>query len=82
MILQTLYKEHVAITIFASTAADSALTISIFAADELFYDIQPNAGVGIGLGGIMRSFLVYSPTLYFPTSFRPASSYSMLSIEE
>jgi len=40
-------KEHVAITIFASTAADSALAISIFAADELFYDIRPNVGVGI-----------------------------------
>lgn len=33
-------KEHVAITIFASTAADSALAISIFAADDLFYNIQ------------------------------------------
>ncbi|KIM37745.1 hypothetical protein M413DRAFT_254678 [Hebeloma cylindrosporum] len=70
-------KEHVAITIFASTAADSALAISIFAADELFYDIQPNAGVGIftligsqlmgyGLGGVMRSFLVYPTYIVFP----------------
>jgi hypothetical protein len=33
-------KEHVAITIFASTAADSALAISIFAADDLYYNIQ------------------------------------------
>ncbi|KAJ2929286.1 hypothetical protein H1R20_g7797, partial [Candolleomyces eurysporus] len=33
-------KEHVAITIFASTAADSALAINIFAADDLFYGIQ------------------------------------------
>lgn len=33
-------KEHVAVTIFASTAADSALAISIFAADDLFYRIQ------------------------------------------
>ncbi|KAF9494717.1 OPT oligopeptide transporter [Pleurotus eryngii] len=75
-------KEHVAVTIFASTAADSALAISIFAADDLFYRIQPNAGVGIftligsqllgyGLGGmlifvLMRSFLVYPTYMVFP----------------
>ncbi|KAJ6571252.1 peptide transporter MTD1 [Mycena capillaripes] len=71
-------KEHVAITIFASTAAGSALAISIFAADDLYYGIQPNAGVGIftligsqlmgyGLGGIMRSFLVYPTYMVFPS---------------
>jgi hypothetical protein len=58
-------KEHVAITIFASTAAHSALAISIFAADDLYYRIQPNVAIGIftligsqlmgyGLGGILR----------------------------
>ncbi|KAJ6476707.1 peptide transporter MTD1 [Mycena vitilis] len=71
-------KEHVAITIFASTAAGSALAISIFAADDLYYGIQPNAGVGIftligsqlmgyGLGGIMRAFLVYPTYMVFPS---------------
>ncbi|KAH8101853.1 peptide transporter MTD1 [Cristinia sonorae] len=70
-------KEHVAITIFASTAADSALAISIFAADELYYDLRPNAAIGIftligsqlmgyGLGGLMRSFLVYPTYIVFP----------------
>ncbi|KAG6917369.1 hypothetical protein DXG01_002834 [Tephrocybe rancida] len=70
-------KEHVAVTIFASTAAESALAISIFAADDLYYAIQPNVGVGIftligsqlmgyGLGGIMRSFLVYPTYIVFP----------------
>lgn len=33
-------KEHVAITIFSSTAAESALAISVFAADELYYNIN------------------------------------------
>ncbi|KAG6915154.1 hypothetical protein DXG01_012971 [Tephrocybe rancida] len=56
-------KEHVAITIFASTAADSALAISIFAADDLYYGIQL---MGYGLGGIMRSFLVYPTYIVFP----------------
>ncbi|TFK24179.1 peptide transporter MTD1 [Coprinopsis marcescibilis] len=70
-------KEHVAITIFASTAADSALAISIFAADDLYYGIQPSAAVGIftligsqlmgyGIGGLMRSFLVYPTYIVFP----------------
>ncbi|KAF8801788.1 peptide transporter MTD1 [Phlegmacium glaucopus] len=70
-------KEHVAITIFSTTAAESALAISIFAADELFYNLQPNVGVGIftligsqligyGLGGIMRAFLVYPTYIVFP----------------
>ncbi|KAF9031336.1 peptide transporter MTD1 [Hymenopellis radicata] len=70
-------KEHVAITILSSTAAGSALAISIFAADDLYYGIQPNVGVGIftligsqligyGLGGIMRSFVVYPTYIVFP----------------
>lgn len=70
-------KEHVAITIFASTAADSALAINIFAADDLFYGIQPNVAIGIftligsqlmgyGIGGLMRSFLVYPTYIVFP----------------
>ena len=33
-------KEHVAITIFSTTAAGSALAISIFAADALYYNIE------------------------------------------
>ncbi|THG98062.1 hypothetical protein EW145_g7487 [Phellinidium pouzarii] len=70
-------KEHVAITIFCSTAADSALAISIFAADDLYYSISPNVAVGIftligsqligyGLGGMMRTFLVYPTYVVYP----------------
>ena len=56
-----------AITIFASTAADSALAISIFAADELFYNIQPNAGAGIFtlIGGISLNTVVKSSLKYY-----------------
>ena len=41
-------------------AADSALAIGIFAADELFYDIQPNTGVGIFtlIGGFSLDIVV------------------------
>ena len=31
----------------SSTAAESALAISVFAADDLYYHIEPNVGVGI-----------------------------------
>ncbi|KAF9557282.1 OPT oligopeptide transporter [Agrocybe pediades] len=70
-------KEHVAITVMASTASSSALAISIFAAQDLYYNVRPNAGVGIftliasqligyGMAGIMRSFLVYPTFAVYP----------------
>ncbi|KAI3601576.1 oligopeptide transporter [Moniliophthora roreri] len=69
-------KEHV-VTIFFSTAGDSATAISIFAADELYYALKRNSGIsiftltgsqliGYGLGGLMRSFLVYPTYIVFP----------------
>ncbi|KAK0448905.1 OPT oligopeptide transporter [Desarmillaria tabescens] len=70
-------KEHVAITIMSSTASDSALAISIFAAQDLYYNVRPNAAVGIftligsqligyGMAGIMRMFLVYPTFAIYP----------------
>lgn len=61
----------------ASTASDSALAISIFAAQDLYYHVRPNAAVGIftliasqligyGLAGIMRVFLVYPTFAVYP----------------
>jgi len=70
-------KEHVAIVIMSSTASSSALAISIFAAQELYYLVPTNAGVGIftliasqligyGMAGIMRTFLVYPTFAVYP----------------
>lgn len=70
-------KEHVSITIMASTASSSALAISIFAAQDLYYHVRPNAAVGIftlissqligyGLAGVMRIFLVYPTFAIYP----------------
>ncbi|KAI0089664.1 OPT oligopeptide transporter [Irpex rosettiformis] len=70
-------KEHVSITIMASTASSSALAISIFAAQDLYYHVRPNPAVGIftlissqllgyGLAGIMRIFLVYPTFAIYP----------------
>ncbi|KAK7047088.1 hypothetical protein VNI00_006751 [Paramarasmius palmivorus] len=70
-------KEHVAITIMSSTASHSAKAISIFAAQDLYYHVKPNAAIGIftliasqligyGLAGIMRVFLVYPTFAFYP----------------
>ena len=40
-------KEHVAITIMGATSSDSALAISIFAAQDLYYNVKPNAATAI-----------------------------------
>ncbi|KAJ7764119.1 OPT oligopeptide transporter [Mycena maculata] len=70
-------KEHVAITIMASTASSSALAISIFASQELYYNVETNVAVGIftiissqligyGMAGITRIFLVYPTWAVYP----------------
>ncbi|SCZ88960.1 BZ3500_MvSof-1268-A1-R1_Chr1-1g00857 [Microbotryum saponariae] len=70
-------KEHVAILVMSSTATDSALAISVFAAEELYYNISPNYGVaiftllgsqlfGYGIAGLMRSFTVFPTYIVFP----------------
>ncbi|KAF5366856.1 hypothetical protein D9758_006513 [Tetrapyrgos nigripes] len=70
-------KEHVGILITAAAATHGALAINIFAADDLFYGFTPNPAIaiftllgsqllGYGLGGMMRSFLVYPTYIVFP----------------
>ncbi|SCV71209.1 BQ2448_2797 [Microbotryum intermedium] len=70
-------KEHVAILVMSSTATDSALAISVFAAEELYYNVTPSYGVaiftllgsqlfGYGIAGLMRSFTVFPTYIVFP----------------
>ncbi|KAK0208764.1 OPT oligopeptide transporter [Desarmillaria ectypa] len=70
-------KEHVGILIMSAAATHGALAINIFSADDLFYGFQPNPAIaiftllgsqllGYGLGGMMRSFLVYPTFIVFP----------------
>lgn len=70
-------KEHVGSLIMAAAATHGALAISIFAADDLFYNTEPNVAIaiftllgsqllGYGLAGMMRSFLVYPTYCVFP----------------
>jgi OPT family small oligopeptide transporter len=64
-------------TIMASTASNSALAISIFASQELYYHVETNVAVGVftiissqligyGMAGIMRIFLVYPTWAVYP----------------
>ena len=54
-------KEHVAITIMGATSSDSALAISIFAAQDLYYNVKPNAATAI--------FTLIGSQVRFLTSF-------------
>ncbi|KDE06610.1 hypothetical protein MVLG_03106 [Microbotryum lychnidis-dioicae p1A1 Lamole] len=70
-------KEHVAILVMSTTATESALAISVFAAEELYYNVTPGYGVaiftlmgsqlfGYGIAGLMRSFTVFPTYIVFP----------------
>ena len=71
-------KEHVAITIMGATSSDSALAISIFAAQDLYYNVKPNAATAIFtlIGSQVRlpSPLSLIPPLTGPTSSSATAS--------
>ncbi|OZJ06025.1 hypothetical protein BZG36_01101 [Bifiguratus adelaidae] len=73
-------KEHVVISITATSAAASAFATELLAVMDLFYNETVNVGVAIFLllssqmlgyayAGTLRSFLVYPRHTYFPTTF-------------
>ncbi|KAJ7293747.1 OPT oligopeptide transporter [Mycena rebaudengoi] len=79
-------KENVGILIMAAASTHGALAINIFAADDLFYGVKPNPAIaiftllgsqllGYGLGGMMRSFLVYPSHILYPNLFPCHVSY-------
>lgn len=70
-------KEHTFIVIMASASATSALGTEILAVQRLFYNITPNAAasifllfssqlLGYGIGGLMRSILLYPSKMLYP----------------
>ncbi|KAJ3784083.1 OPT oligopeptide transporter [Lentinula aff. detonsa] len=71
-------KEHTAIVIMASTAANVSLAMEVIAAMNLFYDIRLNTAVaifqifatqmlGYGFAGILRTLLVYPTYAFYPS---------------
>ncbi|EJU00895.1 oligopeptide transporter [Dacryopinax primogenitus] len=71
-------KEHAAIVIMASAAANSALGTEILAVQRLYYNQTPNAALsifmlfssqllGYGMAGVMRSILLYPTRMLCPT---------------
>ncbi|RPD53682.1 OPT oligopeptide transporter [Lentinus tigrinus ALCF2SS1-7] len=70
-------KEHVAISIMSTTASDQAIAISVFAAQDLYYNITINPAIaiftliasqliGYGLAGLARDYLVYPTWAVYP----------------
>ncbi|KIY72610.1 OPT superfamily oligopeptide transporter [Cylindrobasidium torrendii FP15055 ss-10] len=70
-------KEHTGTLIMSAAATHGALAINIFSADDLFYGFQPNPAIaiftllgsqllGYGLGGMMKSLLVYPTYCVYP----------------
>ncbi|KAI0058142.1 OPT superfamily oligopeptide transporter [Artomyces pyxidatus] len=70
-------KENALIVIMASAAANSALGTEVLAVQRLYYNITPNPGasifllfssqlLGYGVGGLMRSILLYPSKMLYP----------------
>ncbi|KAF2401938.1 OPT superfamily oligopeptide transporter [Trichodelitschia bisporula] len=70
-------KEHAAIIVMASAATNAPLAIEVLAVSKLYYNVVPNAGVGIfiiwssqclgyGIAGLLRRTLVYPTKMLFP----------------
>ncbi len=73
----------------SSTASDGALAISIFAAQDLYYNVRPNASLGIftligsqlieyGIVRITRMFLVYPTFAIYPMVILTAQLFDVL----
>ncbi|KII92275.1 hypothetical protein PLICRDRAFT_50693 [Plicaturopsis crispa FD-325 SS-3] len=70
-------KENAFAVIMASAASNSALGTEVLAVQRLYYNITPNAGasifllfssqlLGYGIGGLMRSILLYPSKMLYP----------------
>jgi len=70
-------KEHVAISIMSTTSSDQAIAISVFAAQDLYYNVVINPAIaiftliasqliGYGLAGLARDYLVYPTWAVYP----------------
>ncbi|KAF8833285.1 OPT superfamily oligopeptide transporter [Paxillus ammoniavirescens] len=70
-------KENAFIIIMASAAANSALGTEVLAVQRLYYNLTPNAAasvfllfssqlLGYGIGGVMRSTLLYPSKMLYP----------------
>ncbi|KAH7927126.1 OPT superfamily oligopeptide transporter [Leucogyrophana mollusca] len=70
-------KENAFVIIMASAAANSALGTEVLAVQRMYYNITPNPGasifllfssqlLGYGIGGMMRSILLYPSKMLYP----------------
>jgi hypothetical protein len=77
-------KEHSAICIMCAASASTPEAMTVLAVQRLYYNINPNAAVGIflilsaqmlgyGIAGLLRKTLVYPSVMLYPTNLPTAS---------
>src|ERR1700712_3390819 len=86
-------KEHSAICIMCAAAASTPEAMTVLAVQKLYYNINPNAAVGIclilstqmlgyGLAGVLRRTLVYPTNMLYPTNLPTAALLESLHLKE
>lgn len=71
-------KENAFVIIMASAAANAALATEVLAVQRLYYNVDPNPAasifllfssqlLGYGIGGLLRSVLVYPSKMFYPS---------------
>ncbi|KAK7694019.1 hypothetical protein QCA50_003595 [Cerrena zonata] len=82
-------KEHVAIIIMSSTAANSATAIQVISVQDLYYNNKMNAGIaiftligsqllGYGYAGLLSDILVKPTKCFWPANISPANLFQAL----
>ncbi|CAL1705639.1 unnamed protein product [Somion occarium] len=82
-------KEHVAIIIMSSTAANSATAIQVISVQDLYYNNKMNAGIaiftligsqllGYGYAGLLSDVLVKPTKCFWPANISPANLFQAL----
>ncbi|EIW85092.1 OPT oligopeptide transporter [Coniophora puteana RWD-64-598 SS2] len=85
-------KENAFVIIMASAAANSALATEVLAVQRLYYNIEANAGtsifllfssqlLGYGIGGILRTTLLYPSKMLYPAVLPLISMFDALYLD-
>lgn len=82
-------KENAFVIIMASAASNAALATEVLAVQRLYYDVNPNPAtsvfllfssqlLGYGIGGLMRSVLLYPSKMFYPNVLPLVSMFDAL----
>ncbi|KAI6039134.1 OPT oligopeptide transporter protein-domain-containing protein [Pisolithus marmoratus] len=82
-------KENAFVIIMASAAANAALATEVLAVQRMYYNVNPNTAtsifllfssqlLGYGIGGLMRSVLLYPSKMFYPSILPLVSMFDAL----